>query len=61
MCDICKKGEAIVFLTQVSQNEASQLDLCQDCASGLRIPNGIPLSEIMARLGTKKKAGSNKA
>lgn len=54
LCDICKKNEANIHLTQIIEGKMLKVDLCEGCAKnkGLQDPiAGFSLSDLLAGLG----------
>ena len=53
LCDICKKNEATVHLTQVENNKLHKVDLCESCAKekGVQDPTGFSLADLLVGLG----------
>jgi len=51
LCQICKKAEATVHLTQVVGGKIRKLDLCADCAEkcGVDDPAGFSMLEILKK------------
>lgn len=59
LCDVCKKTEATVHLTQIIDNKMQTVDLCEACskAKGVDDPTGFSLASILLGLGTTQEAG----
>jgi protein arginine kinase activator len=54
VCDICKKNEATVHLTQIVEgNKLQKADLCEGCAKekGVQDPTGFSLADLLVGLG----------
>ena len=53
VCDICKKNEATVHLTQILDNKMLKIDLCEVCskAKGLQEATGFSLADLQVGLG----------
>jgi protein arginine kinase activator len=54
LCDICKKNEATVHLTQIVEgNKLQKADLCEVCAKekGVQDPTGFSLADLLVGLG----------
>lgn len=53
VCDICKKNEATVHLTQIIDNKMLKIDLCEVCskAKGLQEATGFSLADLQVGLG----------
>lgn len=53
-CDICKKNEATVHLTQIIENKMLKIDLCEVCskAKGLQEATGFSLADLQVGLGS---------
>ncbi len=51
-CDVCKKGEATVHLTQIIAGKMQKIDLCEECANekGVSDPVGFSLTELLTGL-----------
>ncbi len=53
LCDVCKKNEATVHLTQIVENKMQTIDLCETCskAKGVDDPTGFSLASLLVGLG----------
>lgn len=53
LCDICKKNEATVHLTQIVDNKMLKVDLCETCSKAKGIPEatGFSLADLQVGLG----------
>ena len=55
VCDICKKNDATVHLTQIVEgNKLQKADLCESCAKdkGVQDPTGFSLADLLVGLGS---------
>ena len=52
-CDVCKKAEATVYLTQIIKGETQQVNLCKECANtkGASDPAGFSMADMLLGLG----------
>src|SRR2546422_4905711 len=53
LCDICKKNEATVHLTQIVDAKMLKADLCEACskAKGIQEASGFSLADLLVGLG----------
>ena len=53
LCDICKKNEATVHLTQIVDAKMLKVDLCETCskANGIQEASGFSLADLLVGLG----------
>lgn len=54
LCDICKKNEANIHLTQIIEGKMLKVDLCESCAKSKGVQDpiaGFSLSDLLAGLG----------
>jgi protein arginine kinase activator len=53
VCDICKKTEATVHLTQIIDGKVLKVDLCEVCAKAKGVQEAVtgPLSDLLGGLG----------
>ena len=53
LCDICKKIEATVHLTQIVDNKMLKIDLCEACSKtkGIQEATGFSLADLQVGLG----------
>ena len=53
LCDICKKNEATVHLTQIVDAKMLKVDLCETCskAKGIQEASGFSLADLLVGLG----------
>jgi protein arginine kinase activator len=53
-CDICKKNEATVHLTQIIDKKVLKIDLCEACskAKGIQEAAGFSLADLQFGLGS---------
>jgi protein arginine kinase activator len=58
VCNVCKKNEATVHLTQIVENKMQKIDLCDTCAkeNGLTDATGFSLADFLFGLF---RAGQN--
>lgn len=61
VCDICKKNEATVHLTQILDNKMLKIDLCEVCskAKGLQEATGFSLADLQVGLGAAEEIGAD--
>ena len=54
LCDICKKNEATVHLTQIVDAKMLKVDLCEGCskAKGIQEAAGFSLADLLVGLGS---------
>ena len=54
LCDICKKNEATVHLTQIVNSKMLKVDLCEACskAKGVQESAGFSLADLLVGLGS---------
>ena len=52
LCDVCKKRQVKVFLTQIVDGKMQEINLCTPCAKkeGVTDPSGFSLSDLLAGL-----------
>ncbi|MCK4753045.1 MAG: UvrB/UvrC motif-containing protein [Planctomycetes bacterium] len=52
LCQVCKKDEATIHLTEITDGIRVEMHLCQTCASeeGIAAKNQIPLNELLSNL-----------
>jgi protein arginine kinase activator len=57
LCDVCKKKEATVHLTQIIEDKMQQIDLCEECskAKGVTDPTGFSLADLLLGLGAAQE------
>jgi protein arginine kinase activator len=57
LCDVCKKNEATVHLTQIVDNKMQTIDLCESCskAKGVDDPTGFSLAGLLLGLGSNQE------
>jgi len=62
ICEICKKNQATVHLTDIHNEEKKELHLCQTCAEakGISFNTNFSLPDLLAGL-TKKRADAGAA
>jgi len=51
-CQICKKNEATIHLTEITDGVRTEMHLCEQCApeQGIAIKSQIPLNELLSDL-----------
>jgi len=51
-CQNCKKNEATIHLTEISDGARTELHICEDCANqqGIIVKSQIPLNELLSGL-----------
>jgi len=51
-CQICKKAEATIHLTEIVDGHRSEMHICQLCAQneGIAVKSQIPLNELLSNL-----------
>jgi protein arginine kinase activator len=61
VCDICKKNEATVHLTQIIDNKMLKVDLCESCskAKGIQETAGFSLADLQVGLGSAEEMGGD--
>jgi protein arginine kinase activator len=57
LCNVCKKREATVHLTQIIEDKMQQIDLCEECskAKGVTDPTGFSLADLLLGLGAAQE------
>ena len=57
LCDICKKSEATVHLTQIVEGKMLKVDLCESCAKekGVQEAAGFSLADLLVGLGAAEE------
>ncbi|MEI8315041.1 MAG: UvrB/UvrC motif-containing protein [Verrucomicrobiota bacterium] len=57
LCDICKKAEATVHLTQIVENKMLKIELCEACskAKGIQETTGFSLADLQVGLGAAEE------
>jgi protein arginine kinase activator len=62
ICEICKKNQATVHVTDIHENEKKELHLCQECAEakGISFQTNFSLPDLLAGLSKKKKDRPNR-
>jgi len=57
LCDICKKNEATVHLTQIVDAKMLKVDLCEACskAKGVQESAGFSLADLLVGLGSAEE------
>jgi len=56
-CDICKKAEATVHLTQIVEDKMLKVDLCESCAKekGVEKAAGFSVADLLVGLGAAEE------
>ena len=51
-CQICKKNEATIHLTEITEGTRTELHLCEFCAQeqGVTVKSQIPINELLSSL-----------
>ncbi len=51
-CQVCKKNEATIHLTEINDGMRTEMHLCEYCASeqGIMVKTNIPLTELLGNL-----------
>ena len=57
LCDVCKKNESTVYLTQIVEGKMQKVNLCEDCAKekGVSDPTGFALADLLLGLGAAQQ------
>jgi protein arginine kinase activator len=57
LCDICKKNEATIHLTQIVEGKMLKVDLCEICskAKGIQETAGFSLADLLVGLGSAEE------
>lgn len=57
LCDICKKNDASVHLTQIIEGKTKKVDLCEGCSKekGVDDPAGFSLADLLLGLGAAQE------
>src|SRR5438093_4066527 len=57
LCNLCKKNEATVHLTQIVDNKMQKVDLCESCSKekGVSDPTGFSLADLLLGLGAAQE------
>jgi protein arginine kinase activator len=57
LCNLCKKNEATVHLTQIVDNKMQKVDLCEACSKekGVSDPTGFSLADLLLGLGAAQE------
>ena len=56
-CDVCKKNQAVVFLTQIVDGKMQKVNLCDSCSKekGVTDPTGFALADLLLGLGAAQE------
>ncbi len=56
-CDVCKKNQATVFLTQIVDGKMQKVNLCEGCSNekGVTDPTGFALADLLLGLGAAQE------
>lgn len=56
-CDVCKKNQANVFLTQIVEGKMQKVNLCDACSKekGVADPTGFALADLLLGLGAAQE------
>jgi protein arginine kinase activator len=51
-CQICKKNDATIHLTEITDGERTEMHICESCAAeqGIAVKSHIPLNELLSGL-----------
>lgn len=57
ICDVCKKNQATVFLTQIVEGKMQKVNLCENCSKekGVTDPTGFALADLLLGLGAAQE------
>lgn len=57
LCDICKKNDATIHLTQIVEGKMLKVDLCETCskAKGIQETAGFSLADLLVGLGSAEE------
>jgi protein arginine kinase activator len=57
ICDVCKKNQATVFLTQIVEGKMQKVNLCESCSKekGVTDPTGFALADLLLGLGAAQE------
>jgi protein arginine kinase activator len=57
ICDVCKKNQATVFLTQIVDGKMQKVNLCESCSKekGVTDPTGFALADLLLGLGAAQE------
>jgi protein arginine kinase activator len=60
VCDICKKADATVHLTQIVEGKMLKVDLCESCSKekGVQEAAGFSLADLLVGLGAAEEMKS---
>lgn len=60
-CQSCKKSEATIHLTEISEGVRTEMHLCESCAQeeGIAVKSQIPLNELLNSLLTSQPGGDD--
>lgn len=63
ICEICKKNQATVHLTDIHENQKQELHLCQGCAEakGITFQNSFSLPDLLSGLTKQQQKQKNAA
>ena len=56
-CDVCKKNQATVFLTQIVDGKMQKVNLCDACSKekGVQDPTGFALADLLLGIGAAEE------
>lgn len=62
LCDICKKNQATVHLTEIVDNQMNELHLCEECAlkKSIQMEQQFGLSDLLAGMAEFEKTAEEK-
>ncbi len=57
LCDVCKKQDATVYLTQIVEGKMQKVNLCETCAKekGVSDPTGFAMADLLLGLGATQQ------
>ena len=57
VCDVCKKNESTIYLTQIVEGKMQKVNLCEACAKekGVSDPTGFALADLLLGLGAAQQ------
>jgi len=60
LCDVCKKQDASVYLTQIVDGKMQKVNLCESCSKekGVSDPTGFALADLLLGLGAAQQIES---
>lgn len=63
LCDVCKKNQATVHLTEIINEQMNELHLCEDCAKqkSMQMESQFGLSDLLAGMTDFEKPATKEA